>query len=211
MVLVSVIVLTANGFFWDEVSDIKRVLRWMLKDKIEVLRYDENNVYQSAGDFGREGTVVKIKIPLVVRLLEFAGCKVKDEIIAYSADAVFDRDRDICQYLHDYILDSEGNITPCAPYKYRCTEDEKTIDHIIPISKGGKSDFLNTVCCCRFCNEKIKKNHLPKEAGLRLIRQPFIPTRKVGELWLPKFTYNPRKISHKAFFELMGWEFSHKA
>jgi hypothetical protein len=207
----SVIVLTANGYFWDEVSDLKRVLKWMLKDKIEVLKYDENHVYQSAGDFGREGTVIRIKIPLVVRFMEFAGCKIKDEIIGYSSDAVYDRDRDVCQYYHDYVLNDEGDAIPCAPYKYRCTEDEKSIDHIVPISMGGKTSFLNCVCCCKYCNELIKRNHLPREAGMRLIRQPFVPTRRVGEMWMPKFTYNPHKEAHRAFYELMGWEFSHKA
>jgi hypothetical protein len=206
----SVIVLTANGFFWDEVSDLGKVIGWMMKDKIEVLRYDDNHTYRSAGDFGREGTVIVVKIPLVVRLMEFAGCKVKDSVISYSSEAVYDRDHDICQYFHEYILNDDKIMTPCTPYKYRCTEDEKSIDHIIPISKGGKTDFLNCVTCCKNCNERIKKNHLPKEAGLRLIRQPFIPTRKVGELWMPKFTYNPHKIAHKAFYEVMGWQFSHK-
>lgn len=206
----STIVLTANGYFWDEISDIKRVIRWIFKDKIEVLRYDDNSIYQSAGDFGREGTIIQIKIPLVVRLLEFAGCKVKSEIVSYSSDAVYNRDRDICQYWHEYVLDENDNSSPCSPYKYRCTEDEKSIDHIIPISRGGKTDFLNCVTCCRFCNERIKSNHLPKEIGLRLIRPPFIPTRRIGELLIPKFTYNPKKISHIAFYEIMGWQFSHK-
>jgi len=206
----SVIVLTSNGYFWEETSCLKRVLNWLFKDKVEVLRYDENKTYTSAGDFGREGTVIKVKIPLVVRLLEFSGCRVKSELIEYSSDAVYNRDNNVCQYLHEYTIDENGNTVSCEPFKYRCTEDERSIDHVVPVSRGGKTNFLNCITCCKRCNILIKGNSLPKEAGLKLIRQPFVPVRKIGELWLPKFIYNPNKASHKAFYEVMGLTFNHK-
>ena len=210
MVLVSTIVLTANGYFWDEISDLHRIVKWIRSNKVEVLKCDDNKVIHSAGKFGREGTIITIKMPLVVRLLEFVGFKVKSQIIEYSDSAVYDRDNNICQYIHNYILDDKGCVIPSKPYKYRCNAEERSIDHIIPVSKGGKTNFLNCVCACKFCNERLKKNLSPQEAGLKLIRQPFIPSRRVGELFIPKFTYNPRKVSHMAFFELMGWTFSHK-
>jgi 5-methylcytosine-specific restriction endonuclease McrA len=206
----SVIVLTKGGYFWRETSDVRRILNLIDKKKVEVLKSDENCVFRSAGDFGREGTVRETTYPLVVRLAEFPGYKIKEETVDYSSYAVYERDNNICQYLHEYILDEKGNPVPCEPYKYRCTEDEKTIDHIIPVSRGGKSSFLNCCTCCRTCNELIKKDLTPKEAGLKLIRQPFIPTRKIGELYFPKFTYNPKKLSHIAFYEVMGLTFSHK-
>lgn len=37
--------------------------------------------------------------------------------------------------------------------------DNMTIDHIVPKSKGGKSNIKNFKCCCRFCNS-IKSNRL---------------------------------------------------
>jgi 5-methylcytosine-specific restriction protein A len=40
--------------------------------------------------------------------------------------------------------------------------NELTMDHIVPISRGGKSTKGNLVPCCRTCNNK-KKHLLPME------------------------------------------------
>ena len=37
-----------------------------------------------------------------------------------------------------------------------------TIDHKIPLSRGGNSSTSNMVCCCMVCN-KLKGNMLPNE------------------------------------------------
>ena len=50
-----------------------------------------------------------------------------------------------------------------------------TIDHILPRSKGGKSEFENTVCCCFACNNK-KDNRTPSEAKMFLKFRPYTPT-----------------------------------
>jgi len=42
------------------------------------------------------------------------------------------------------------------------SSSELTMDHIVPISKGGKSTKGNVVCACKKCNT-IKKNKLPME------------------------------------------------
>jgi HNH endonuclease len=38
----------------------------------------------------------------------------------------------------------------------------RTVDHIIPISKGGKWDHRNMVHCCRQCNA-LKADRMPEE------------------------------------------------
>jgi len=50
-----------------------------------------------------------------------------------------------------------------------------TIDHVIPKSRGGKSDYSNTVPCCLKCNLK-KDNKLPSEAGMTLKYKMVVPT-----------------------------------
>ena len=50
-----------------------------------------------------------------------------------------------------------------------------TIDHIVPKSRGGKSDYSNTVPCCLRCNN-IKDNRLPSEAGMTLKYKVVVPT-----------------------------------
>ncbi|MGH7641887.1 MAG: HNH endonuclease [Candidatus Dormibacteria bacterium] len=49
---------------------------------------------------------------------------------------------------------------------------ELTIDHVIPVSRGGNpSSWENQVVACKRCNSR-KANHLPGEVHLRLHRPP---------------------------------------
>jgi 5-methylcytosine-specific restriction protein A len=49
---------------------------------------------------------------------------------------------------------------------YYCKEvffpPELTMDHIIPVARGGKSEKFNLVPCCKECNSQ-KRNLLPSE------------------------------------------------
>ncbi len=54
------------------------------------------------------------------------------------------------------------------------TMAELTVDHVIPLSRGGKSSWLNTVCACQRCNLR-KGSRLPHEAGMKLQIEPKIP------------------------------------
>ena len=49
-----------------------------------------------------------------------------------------------------------------------------TVDHILPLSRGGKNTWSNTACACFACNHR-KGNRLPGEAGLRLLWEPKTP------------------------------------
>lgn len=44
---------------------------------------------------------------------------------------------------------------------YCGSEENITIDHIIPQSKGGNDTTQNVVCCCHSCNQS--KGHIPWE------------------------------------------------
>ena len=89
------------------------------------------------------------------------------------------------------------------PFIYKCTETDRTIDHVIPISRGGKkNDFKNAVCSCRNCNELIKRNRTPNEAGLKLIKYPTEPKRIIGDRVIKHFAYNPNKEAHRAFAQI---------
>ena len=178
----SVVVLNADYDYWGE-SDLHRVIKLFVKDKIEIILCDETKEIKSI-EF-------RIKLPLVVRLLKRVGYKPKTEVIAYSQEAVFYRDDNICQYYHK---DNAGK-----KFIYKCDYNSRTIDHLIPVSRGGKSEFNNVVCACRNCNENIKRNRTPDEAGLELIRKPHIPVRDVHSFVVMKFTYNQNKLSHKIY------------
>lgn len=201
--MASVVVLTRDFQFWTEVS-MDKFWKWLVKDKIEVVACgdsDDTRCFESYNLSVDEAiTTFKVQRPLVVRLLSFVGYKVKTEVIGFSKEAVFQRDKNICQYWH---YDEKNG----KPFKHLCTENERSLDHVIPKSKGGKNDFENTVCACKTCNIDIKKNRTPEEAGLKLIRKPFVPKRNKGDFVTVRFAYNPDKLAHRIYVEkILGGE-----
>lgn len=51
---------------------------------------------------------------------------------------------------------------------------DATVDHVIPKSRGGKTSWKNVVIASKKANAK-KDNRTPKEASMKLLRQPFEP------------------------------------
>jgi 5-methylcytosine-specific restriction endonuclease McrA len=50
----------------------------------------------------------------------------------------------------------------CYYCKEKFPEDELTLDHIVPVVRGGKSTRGNLVVCCRSCNQE-KRYYTPAE------------------------------------------------
>ncbi len=63
----------------------------------------------------------------------------------------------------------------CQYCTKRFREDDLTIDHVIPRSKGGKSVWPNVVAACKPCNQ-FKKDHLIENCALTLMRKPKKPS-----------------------------------
>ena len=93
-----------------------------------------------------------IRIPSVIRLLEFR--RIPYQTRALSRKNLLLRDRYTCQFC--------GRLLPAH---------ELTLDHVIPRSRGGHTDWDNLVACCHKCNN-LKGDRLPEEAGLKLLRPP---------------------------------------
>lgn len=55
---------------------------------------------------------------------------------------------------------------------YRCrycrTHYSLEVDHVYPVSRGGKNDTENLVTCCRWCNAR-KGARTPEEAGMVIL------------------------------------------
>lgn len=187
----SVVVLTRDFSYWGE-RPLRDALRLIVKGKVEIVAADESKLIHTG--ISRDGAVFKLHAPLVIRLLDFVGFKVKTEEIAYSKEAVFERDGNVCQYYH---VNDMGK-----RFRYKTTVSDRTLDHVIPKVKGGATrDFRNSVCCCRRHNEIIKRGRTPKEAGLELIRIPVVPRRKKGDWVVMKFTFNGDNPAHLALKE----------
>jgi 5-methylcytosine-specific restriction endonuclease McrA len=197
--MMSVVVLTKNFNYWGERS-LEDAIRLYFRGKVEILKHDENKVICSGTP--KHGDKLTMHSPLVVRLLNFVGYKNKKDKFEYSDQAVFDRDLNICQYWH---TDKNGN-----RFKYRCANNELSIDHVIPKDSGGTKSFLNSVCACKYCNNVLKRNRTPEEAGMELIRTPKEPKVRKGDMALRTFSFNPSSKAHAAFNELLGVSFSHE-
>lgn len=84
----------------------------------------------------------------------------------------------------------------------RGTKDPRsaTIDHIIPRSRGGNSSPINTVMCCRKCNnEKGNFTGVEYRAWIRAGR----PNREIFKSQLPDFKdryFNSKTGSHYDWF-----------
>lgn len=119
---------------------------------------------------------MEMKIPAVIRLRHYVKVVYeKVTYVSYTKRNIHLRDNYTCQY--------------CG------TKTKKlTVDHVIPESRGGLTNWDNTVSACDPCNSE-KDNLTPQEAGMKLIRIPCKPHGfkeiiriKIGEihdLWMP--------------------------
>ncbi len=96
-----------------------------------------------------------IEVPQVIRLLNYD--KFPHINIKLNRKSIFARDKNTCQYC----------------YK-KFPLSELSLEHVFPKSRGGKNEWTNIVCACKRCN-KHKGGRTPKEAGLKLLRDPVIP------------------------------------
>lgn len=96
-----------------------------------------------------------LAVPQVVRLLKFD--KVRPAKVKFTRRNIYARDGHICQY--------------CGQ---RFPTEELNLDHVVPRSRGGRSTWENIVCSCITCNSN-KGACTPKEAGMKLVRQPVKP------------------------------------
>ena len=154
-----------------------RIINWrkaitlLLLNKVEVLE-----------EYGREIHSVSftVKLPSVVRLLRLV--KRPSAPVRFSRQNIYARDKYRCQYC--------GELFP---------PEDLTYDHVIPRSRGGKTQWSNIVTCCIYCNRK-KGGRTPKEAWMRLIRKPSRPK------WVPalKITIGFREVP-QSWREYLYW------
>lgn len=94
-------------------------------------------------------------VPKVIRLIKYVKHNLR---VNLSRRNIFLRDNNTCQY--------------CNVKK---ESKDLNIDHIIPVFQNGKNIWENLVCSCFACNSK-KGNRTPKEAKMKLIKNPVKPS-----------------------------------
>ncbi|MCP4251792.1 MAG: HNH endonuclease [Candidatus Scalindua sp.] len=196
-------VLVLNKFFAAvHVVNAKRAFAMLCKESAEVVSLDDGNYnsydftswvdvsafktecelpeedrYESIKTFSLE-----VRVPKIIRLVVYD--KLPKATIKFNRKNIFARDKNRCQYC--------GKKVPTS---------ELSLDHIIPRTQGGTSNWKNIVCACTNCN-KHKGGRRPEEAGMKLICKPVKPNHcPLIQLKLGSNKYN----SWKQFLNNAYW------
>lgn len=128
----------------------KAIVLW-LQGKVDVLEFHSISVHSPS---------CTLNLPAVIRLRQYIRPYLALSV-RLSRQNVFLRDEYICQYCQK-----------------RMSEKRLTIDHVIPLSKGGRHEWTNVVTACSACNNK-KGDKTLERVGLKLLKKPEKPK------WLP--------------------------
>jgi 5-methylcytosine-specific restriction endonuclease McrA len=121
-------------------------------------------------DFYEIKTVKGIfKLPTALVLAEYVHLPYRQAQLTKSN--VLKRDKFICAYCEKQLTTSSGSIDHIIP-KSRWPEFLKN-----GLVKGSYNDWRNVISSCFSCNCK-KDNRTPKEANMKLLRTPFVPSRE---------------------------------
>ncbi len=127
----------------------QKAVKLICKAKVEIIKTSKKVIH----NFEK---TLEIFIPEVIRLMKYVRNLWKVRV-PFNKRHITIRDDNTCQY---------------------CGKEIKhggSIDHVIPKSKGGKSNFDNCVLACVPCNNK-KDNRSCSEAKMYPKHQPFTPT-----------------------------------
>jgi 5-methylcytosine-specific restriction endonuclease McrA len=138
-----------------DIIPVRRAMSLILRDRV-VAACQEAVELHSVSDTWR--------IPSVIRLRYYVN--VPRRGISWSREAVLRRDRYTCGYCGIRISDRRRGMV--------MEKQHFTVDHVLPLSRGGKNTWGNTICACAICNQR-KANHLPNEVQMHLLWEPKTP------------------------------------
>ena len=128
------------------VCTVRRAAVLVLKSRAEVLEKGDGVLHSERLELDR---------PCVIRLIRYVRIPRDVHRRKITRKAVLARDSYTCQYC--------GHETAGL-----------TVDHVIPRSRGGRSEWENIVASCAPCNRK-KGNRMPREARMQPARRPKAP------------------------------------
>jgi 5-methylcytosine-specific restriction endonuclease McrA len=127
------------------VCSVRRAVVLILKEKAELLEQGDRKLHSES---------MTLPNPVVIRLVTYVRVPRDSRSRRITRRAVFARDSWTCQY--------------CGKTSHL------TVDHVIPRSRGGASDWENIVTSCAPCNRR-KGNRTPVETGMHPRLKPRAP------------------------------------
>lgn len=134
---------------WQPVTIIswEKAIRLVFLEKAEIIKEYKNEKIRTVSKEFSAPAIVKVN---------YSNRGEKNKISCSSSN-IFYRDKYTCAY--------------CGK---KTQKNELTLDHIYPVSQGGKRSWKNLITACRKCNQK-KGSRTPKEAGMPLLWKPKEP------------------------------------
>ena len=129
-----------------------RALCLIMRQRAEIVVFEAPSLWEE--EYSTPST--SYRVPATIRML--TRIERRHTQPRFRKKVLYDRDDWSCQYC-------ETRLSPRSV----------TIDHVIPKSKGGLTTWKNCVVCCLECNLR-KGPRLPDEAGMKLRRQPKVPS-----------------------------------
>jgi len=143
-------VLVLNATFEPiNVCSVRRAAVLLLKSKAEIIEH---------GDWALHAENLTLPRPVVIRLVSYVRIPHDTHRRKITRRAVFARDGWECQY-----CGARSNLT---------------VDHVVPRSKGGVTDWDNIVASCAPCNRR-KGDAMLRHSGLTLRCKPRRPAAHV--------------------------------
>ena len=124
-----------------------------LRRAVVLVMQDKAVVEQAHPGLRVRAADVDVPVPQVIRLCRYVRVPFRQRA-PWSRRGVLVRDRHRCAY---------------------CGRRATTVDHVVPRAQGGQDTWLNTVASCAEDNHR-KAARTPEEAGMPLLRQPFVPS-----------------------------------
>lgn len=124
------------------IVDWQEAIRYLVLDKVEVLEWHDRVVRSATWE---------TRVPAVIMLREYQKPK---STMRLSKRNIFLRDEYVCQYCGTDV-----------------TESTATLDHVHPVSQGGKTTWENSTTACKPCNYR-KAAHVGK---FKPKNQPYKP------------------------------------
>ena len=194
-VLNSGVLVLNSGWEVVDVCSVKRAVCLLYLRHAQVVLKEGGSLYtfgfedwkNFSQDYSSDNQVIrtityKLKIPRIILL--FIYDKIPPRKVKFTRRNVYKRDGNKCQY--------------CGK-KFK--SEDLNLDHVIPVSRGGKNSWYNVVCSCVSCN--LRKGNKPLvEVGMSLTRKPTRPN------WRSFVRCNFAEISEenwKDFLDLAYW------
>jgi 5-methylcytosine-specific restriction endonuclease McrA len=154
---------------------------WSWQETVKAVCLDRVNIVSEYDRVVRSPSF-EMRLPSVISLKEYIPTERRP---AFTRFNVFLRDRFTCQYCgHGY------------------PAHDLTFDHVVPRSRGGRTNWENVVTACSSCNLE-KGNRLPAESGMAPRHRPTQPSthllRENGRAFPPNFL-------HRSWRDFLYWD-----